>query len=61
MFVCVASGAGVVAVQSGGKHWKMERVAAVGLLGLVPAAFLLPGNAVVDYGLAILMPLHGHW
>lgn len=38
----------------------MERVVAVGLLGAVPAGFFFPG-AVVDYTLAVLIPLHGHW
>ena len=49
-------------VQSGkaGKHWKYERVVAIGLLGFIPAGFVYP-CAVVDYGLAVLIPLHGHW
>ena len=43
-----------------GKHWKLERVAAISLLGLIPAGMVYP-SAVVDYGLAFLIPLHGHW
>ena len=45
---------------SAGKHWYAERVAAVGLLALIPSGFIYP-NPVVDYGLAVLIPLHGHW
>ena len=33
---------------------------AVGLLGLVPAALVAP-SVVVNYSLAVLVPLHGHW
>ena len=47
-------------VGSGGKHWKYERVATVALLGLIPMGCVYP-NPVVDYGLAVLLPLHGHW
>ena len=43
-----------------GKHWKYEKVVTVSLLGLIPAGLLYP-NAVVDYGLALTIPLHGHW
>ena len=50
----------VVQAGSAGKHWYTERVAAVGLLALIPAGFMYP-NPVVDYGLAVLIPLHGHW
>lgn len=43
-----------------GRHWYIERVAAVGLLALIPTGLIYP-NPVVDYGLAVLVPLHGHW
>lgn len=43
-----------------GKHWKYERVVTVGLVALIPTAFIYP-NALVDYGLAVAIPLHGHW
>ena len=43
-----------------GKHWKYEKLVTVSLLGLIPAGLLYP-NAVVDYGLALTIPLHGHW
>ena len=43
-----------------GRHWAYERLVAVGLLGLVPAAFIAPAT-VVNYSLAVLVPLHGHW
>ncbi|XP_064407522.1 succinate dehydrogenase [ubiquinone] cytochrome b small subunit, mitochondrial-like [Halichondria panicea] len=42
------------------KHWKYERLVTVGLVALLPAAVLYP-CAVVDYGLAVTVPLHGHW
>ena len=32
----------------------------MGLLGLIPLGLAYP-NAVVDYGLALAIPLHGHW
>lgn len=50
----------MVQTGSAGKHWYTERVASVGLLALIPAGFVYP-NPVVDYGLAVLIPLHGHW
>ena len=43
-----------------GKHWRNEKVFTVGLLGLIPLGLAYP-NAVVDYGLAVAIPLHGHW
>jgi succinate dehydrogenase (ubiquinone) membrane anchor subunit len=45
---------------SAGRHWYIERLASVGLLALVPAGLVYP-NPAVDYGLALLVPLHGHW
>ena len=45
---------------SGGTHWKVERVLSVAMVGLIPTAFIYP-CPVVDYGLAIALPLHGHW
>ncbi|XP_019366177.1 PREDICTED: succinate dehydrogenase [ubiquinone] cytochrome b small subunit, mitochondrial [Gavialis gangeticus] len=41
-------------------HWAGERVLSVILLGLLPAAYMYPGP-VVDYSLAFVLPLHGHW
>ena len=38
----------------------MERVVAVAMVGLIPAAFVYP-SPVVDYSLALALPLHGHW
>ena len=46
--------------ESGGKHWKYERMVTVAMVGLIPAGFIYP-SAVVDYGLAVALPLHGHW
>ena len=43
-----------------GRNWAYERLVAVGLLGLVPTAFIAPAT-VVNYSLAVLVPLHGHW
>ena len=45
---------------SAGKHWKNEKIFTVGLLGLIPLGLVYP-SAVVDYGLAVAIPLHGHW
>ena len=54
-----ATGA-VVRAGSVGRHWYNERLASVGLLALIPTGLVYP-NPVVDYGLAVLIPLHGHW
>lgn len=43
------------------RHWSMERYISVSLVAMVPAAVLFPSTAVVDYGLAVVLPLHGHW
>jgi succinate dehydrogenase (ubiquinone) membrane anchor subunit len=48
------------ATGSAGKHWRNEKIFTVGLLGLIPLGLVYP-NAVVDYGLAVAIPLHGHW
>ena len=48
------------AVGGAGKHWRNEKIITVGLLGLIPLGLAYP-NAVVDYGLAVAIPLHGHW
>ena len=42
------------------KLWTFERGVAVGLLGLVPAAFLFP-NPLFDYILAVTVVMHNHW
>ena len=39
----------------------MERYVTVSMLALLPAAVVLPSTAVVDYGLAVVIPIHGHW
>ncbi|KAM4828001.1 succinate dehydrogenase [ubiquinone] cytochrome b small subunit, mitochondrial [Thomomys bottae] len=41
-------------------HWTGERVLAVGLLGLLPAAYLNPCSAI-DYTLAAALTLHSYW
>ena len=45
---------------SAGKHWRTERVVAVGLMALIPTGLIYP-NPVIDYTLAALIPLHNHW
>ncbi len=44
----------------GGSHWKFERIVTVAMVGLIPAGLIYP-NPIVDYGLAIALPIHGHW
>ena len=41
-------------------HWKWERYATVGLLGSVGMGLVYP-SPLVDYSLAVLLPLHAHW
>ena len=43
------------------RHWSMERYISMSMLAVLPAAVMLPSTAVVDYGLALIIPLHGHW
>ena len=45
---------------SGISHWINERVAAVALLPIIPAAIIYP-NAVLDNLLVSAMMLHTHW
>ena len=45
---------------SAGRHWYNERLVSVGLLAIIPTGLVYP-NPVVDYSLALLVPLHGHW
>ncbi|EDQ89625.1 uncharacterized protein MONBRDRAFT_32293 [Monosiga brevicollis MX1] len=40
-------------------HWKVERLLSVALVPLIPAAFIAPGPAV-DYGLAVIVPIHNY-
>ncbi|XP_037072927.1 succinate dehydrogenase [ubiquinone] cytochrome b small subunit, mitochondrial-like isoform X2 [Pollicipes pollicipes] len=42
------------------KHWNAERLLSVGLLGVVPAAFIFPSPAL-DYALALSVVVHSHW
>eukprot|EP01136_Pigoraptor_vietnamica_P023406 Opistho-1_new@75466 len=41
-------------------HWSAERVVSVGLLGLIPAAAIVPCTPI-DMALAVALPLHGYW
>ncbi|XP_068936502.1 succinate dehydrogenase [ubiquinone] cytochrome b small subunit, mitochondrial [Petaurus breviceps papuanus] len=41
-------------------HWTSERAVSVLLLGLLPAAYLYP-SSMMDYSLAAVLTLHGHW
>lgn len=45
---------------SSGKHWLSERVVSVVIMGLIPAGLFYP-NPVIDYSIAVLLPLHIHW
>ncbi|XP_048199815.1 succinate dehydrogenase [ubiquinone] cytochrome b small subunit, mitochondrial [Perognathus longimembris pacificus] len=45
---------------AGSLHWTGERVLAVGLLGLLPTAYLNPCTPV-DYCLAAALTLHSYW
>ena len=42
-------------------HWTQERIVTVTQLGLIGAAFAVGPNAVSDWGLAVLLPLHTYW
>jgi succinate dehydrogenase (ubiquinone) membrane anchor subunit len=42
------------------KLWTAEKALSVGLLGIVPAAFLIPSQ-FMDYLLAITVVMHNHW
>jgi len=42
------------------KHWNAERLLSVGLLGVVPAAFVFPSPAL-EYALALSVVVHSHW
>lgn len=41
-------------------HWKGERYVSVAMLTLIPAGIIYP-SAVVDWALAVVVPLHNHW
>lgn len=50
-------------VRQSGNHvtlWQAERVLAVGMLGLVPAALLIPSQAT-DYLVSLALVMHFHW
>ena len=57
---CVVTATSQVVRSSAGRHWYTERLVSVGLLALIPTGLVYP-NPVVDYGLAVLVPIHGHW
>ena len=42
------------------KHWNAERLLTVGLLGVLPAAFVFPSPAL-DYAVALSVAVHSHW
>lgn len=46
--------------KEGAGHWMNERILAVALLGMIPAAYFYP-NIVIDHGFAVLAPLHSYW
>lgn len=41
-------------------HWKLERVVAISLLGIIPGALLVPGPTM-DFLLSTSFLLHSHW
>jgi hypothetical protein len=50
-------------MSAGGDHtklWTVERVLSLGLLGVIPAAFIVP-SAAMDYLLAVSLVIHSHW
>ncbi|CAB3376786.1 Hypothetical predicted protein [Cloeon dipterum] len=50
-------------MSDGGDHvklWTAERALSVGLLGIIPAAFIVPSPAM-DYLLAVSLVMHCHW
>ncbi|XP_003387088.1 PREDICTED: succinate dehydrogenase [ubiquinone] cytochrome b small subunit, mitochondrial-like [Amphimedon queenslandica] len=49
-----------VAKSSSGKHWFSERIVSVAIMGLIPAGLMYP-NPIIDYSIAVLLPLHIHW
>ncbi|XP_006866789.1 PREDICTED: succinate dehydrogenase [ubiquinone] cytochrome b small subunit, mitochondrial-like [Chrysochloris asiatica] len=61
--VCGAQGARALhcsGSQAVSLHWTGERVVSVLLLDLLPAAYFNPCSAM-DYSLAVVLLLHGHW
>lgn len=42
------------------KLWKAERYLSVALLGVIPAAAVVP-NPILDYALALSLVVHVHW
>lgn len=50
-------------MSSGGNHsalWTLERAVSLGLLAVIPAAFLMP-NQTLDALMAVSLVLHSHW
>ncbi|XP_065828524.1 succinate dehydrogenase [ubiquinone] cytochrome b small subunit A, mitochondrial-like isoform X2 [Oscarella lobularis] len=43
------------------KHWTAERAVAIAQIGFVSSAFVVGSHPVVDWGLAIFIPLHSYW
>jgi len=41
-------------------HWKLERIVAISLLGIIPGALMAPGP-VMDFLLATSFLVHSHW
>ena len=42
------------------KHWKSEKLLSVGLLGLLPAAIIMPCMPL-DLAVAVALPIHNYW
>ena len=43
----------------GSYHWIFEKLVTVSLVGLIPAAFMVP-HPGIDYALGVLLPFHCH-
>lgn len=41
-------------------HWKVERIVAVSMLGIMPAALFVQGP-LMDHLFTTFVYLHGHW
>lgn len=41
-------------------HWRLERYLSLGLLGVLPAAAVIP-HPIMDYAVAVSLVVHTHW
>eukprot|EP00118_Oscarella_pearsei_P025981 m.309156 g.309156 ORF g.309156 m.309156 type:complete len:180 (+) comp45644_c0_seq1:24-563(+) len=57
----MAATATVEKEKSAVSHWTAERVVAVAQIGFVGSAFMIGSHPIVDWGLAVTIPLHSYW